>query len=229
MIPIDEDGGRSPPYRCRTIRGYLRFVVDSPREPFPAWHINPQISQILADPERGISRTGLQFSSICVHRRSSADCLFSEGSQGRLTNLGWGLREAQERCAQHTLPLSPNPIRLLFLCAPLRPLWLEGETTSRARLRGPALLLSFSGYPAVLPPDDHGEGIRGLGRLCDDRLLSLWSRERWIPACPPDRVEGRCGWNDAPENLCFFASLREKILCFRRRPRSPVCPSSSPI
>ncbi|MEN6426692.1 MAG: hypothetical protein ABFE13_15130 [Phycisphaerales bacterium] len=24
-------------------------------------------------------------------------------------------------------------------------------------------------------------------------------RRTWIPACPPDRVEGRCGWNDNEE------------------------------
>lgn len=39
----------STPYRGRPAWGCLGFIVDSRREHFPPWHINPQISQIFAD------------------------------------------------------------------------------------------------------------------------------------------------------------------------------------
>ncbi len=115
------NGVPSTPYRCRPVRGWLGFVVDSPRELLPAWHINPQISQIRKEGATEAACSSLQSASIGVHLRIR----FSLGGfWGRLTHFGWGLREAEERCAQHTLPLSPR------LCT--------DQSSSPVLLRGPS-------------------------------------------------------------------------------------------
>ncbi len=70
-------------------------------------------------------------SLLCVHRRNlriqdrgsslgwipACAGMTESESRGHLTHFGRGLHEAEERCAQHTLPRLPNPIPLLSSAA----------------------------------------------------------------------------------------------------------------